>query len=332
MIQSLLSRVLTSLDAPTADLYFLNACADLIGNGVEQISPTVFASQAACLVIRHDQRAGRLPPRRRLIYLIDDDVDAGQADNNLPYFYRQKLRIVEGATARRLRRYAGVAVVGSPALADVYRPVMETHLLCPYWSEPMGGTAHFKALSEDGWTDMGYLGSSAHRGDLAFLLPVVQALLAGHPKLRFHLPAEHRLPPDLDGHPRVLRISGPSWSGYRRELVARRFHIALYPLLDTPFNRSRSPNKLIEHGIVGAAPVYSQSWDAAGRAVAAGAGLAAANDQRQWFEAVSALLADPARIGELSRGAQRLGSRMNDPAPQRDLWHSLLGLRAQVAA
>jgi hypothetical protein len=36
-----------------------------------------------------------------------------------------------------------------------------------------------------------------------------------------------------------------------------RFHLALYPLADTAFNRARSANKLFEHALVGAASLMS---------------------------------------------------------------------------
>lgn len=332
MFHTLLSRVLASTESPTADLYFRNACGDLIGAGVEQLAPTVFASERACLVIRHDLNAGRLPPRRRLIYLLDDDVEAGATDASLPFLYRQKLRVVEGAAARRLRRFAGVAVVSSPALARRFQPLMETHLLRPYWSEPMRGLAHFEGAATGGWIDMAYLGSATHRADFAFLVPVVRALLLRHPRLRLHLSLEHRLPGDLEEEARVVRIPGASWGAYRRALAERRFHIALYPLLDSPFNRARSPNKLIEHAVVGAAPVYSETWREAGRAVVQGAGIAVPNHPEYWIEAVNGLIERPDEMRRTAQAAQRLAAVLNSAEDQRRLWRSLLDIRIPVPA
>ena len=104
MIQTLLSRVLSTPDSPTADLYFNNACGDFFdiggGAGVTRLAPTVFASAGACLVMRHAMRAKRLPGGRRLIYFIDDAVEQGVSDASLPFLYRQKLRLVERAAAR----------------------------------------------------------------------------------------------------------------------------------------------------------------------------------------------------------------------------------------
>jgi len=333
MLNLLISRVLSAPDSPTADLYFRNACRDFLDTGVRQLGPTVFASESACLVMRHAMRAGRLPDRRRLIYLIDDDVAAGTSDVSLPFFYRQKLRMVEGPASRRIKRVARVAVVGSPALGRLFAPLMETHLLRPYWSEPFAALDHFQPLAaRTGWIEMAFLGSVIHRSDLAFVLPVVRRLLEAHPRLRFHVPERHRLPGDLDRHKRVRRIEGLGWTAYRRTIANRRFHIALYPLLDTAFNRARSANKLIEHAVVGAAPVYSHSWREAARASATGAGLCLPNEREVWFQALSALIDSPREMADRAAATQRLAAKLNTPEPQRRLWGELLGVAAPAGA
>ena len=329
MLAALFSRLFGAAESPAADLYFRNACADFVGSGVEQLAPTVFASESACLVIRHDRHAGRLPPGRRLIYLVDDDLDAGASDESLPFLYRQRLRMVESAAARRIRRFAGIAVVSSPVLARVFQPMMQTHLLRPYWSEPFADLDHF---AETETIDMAYLGAGSHREDLAFLLPVIRLLLRENPTLRFHLRAEHRLPGDLQSHARVCRIPGRTWTEYRTELSRRRFHLALYPLMDTPFNRGQSPNKLIEHAIVGAAPIYSENWREARRASVHSAGVCLPDQQGIWFETISALMADREEMQRLAVASQRLARTLNSSSKQRAFWRELLEIEAPVAA
>lgn len=332
MINGLLDHVLSAPDSPTADLYFRNACGDFIGAGVAQLAPTVFASAEACLVMRHPRRAGRLPPCRRLIYMIDDDVEAGVTDESLPYLYRQKLRLVEQSAGRHLRRRAGVAVVGSPVLAGLFAPAMETHLLRPYWSERFAPLDHFDGLGRDAPIDIAFLGSSVHRADLEFVLPVIASLLARRPRVHFHLPVRHELPTAFDRHPRVHRIRARGWTAYRREIAGRRFHIALYPLMETPFNRARAPNKLIEHAVVGAAPLYSRSWAEARRVASGHDGLCLPNNAAIWLSAIEELIADPARMRTLAAGAQEAAGRLNRAQPQRALWSRLLGIREPVHA
>jgi len=341
MIHTLLSRVLSAPDSPTADLYFINACGDFLdiggGAGVTRLAPTVFASPGACLVMRHDMRARHMPDGRRVVYFIDDAVDQGVDDASLPFLYRQKLRLVERASARRLGRRATAAVVGSAELARRHsapdRPGIETHLIHPYWSEPIAGLEHFEpVLKGEGWVDVAYLGSVVHRADLAFLWPVIGAVLAEHPRVRFHLAERHRLPAAFARHPRVVRIPGLGWGAYRAGQAGRRFHLALYPLMDTEFNRGRSLNKLIEHGVAGAAGLYSRSWAEAWRAGEGGAGLILRNRREDWCAAIEHLLARPEAMRDLAAGAGALARRLNRPEPQRRLWAELMGVQAHVAA
>lgn len=333
MFNGLLERVLSAPDSPTADLYFRNACGDFIGQNVEQLAPTVFASDTSCLVMRHNMRAGKLPDRRRLIYFIDDHVAAGIEDATLPFFYRQKLKLVEHLAGERLTRFAGVAVVGSPVLARLFRPVMDTFQLRPFWSERFADLGHFEPLmAGEGWIEIAFLGSSVHRSDLRFFMPAMAHLLATNPRVRFHVPLRHRLPAKFDAHPRVCRILGQGWSGYRREIAVRQFHICAYPLLETPFNRARSLNKLIEHAVVGSAPLYSGTWGEAKRVSHGHSGLCLPNEVDVWRREIEGLIADPAHMRSIAEGAQATAMRLNRAAPQRALWSDLMEIREAAVA
>jgi len=333
MFQSLLSRVLPAPESPTADLYFRNACGDFLDAGVSRLAPTVFASPSACLVMRHGLGALRLPRGRNLIYMVDDEIEAGVDDASLPFLYRQKLRFVDRAAGRRIGPRAAAMVVSSPTLRPRHAPGVQTRLLHPYWSEPLAGLAHFESvLRGEGWIEMAFLGSSVHRSDLDFLWPVIGAILAGHPRARFHLPSRHRVPGNLAGHPRVLRIPGATWAVYRAGLAGRRFHLALYPLMETPFNHARSINKLIEHGVVGAAAIYSRNWSEAWRATQSGAGLVLRNRREDWHAAIGRLIARPEALRDIAAGTAGLAARLNRPDAQRRLWAELLGVAADAAA
>ena len=332
MIEGLVSRLLAAPDSPTADLYFLNACGDFLDRGVTRAGPTVFDAPAARLIMRHDLRSRpSSAPGRGVIYFLDDLVTEGGGDRSLPLRYRQKLRLVE----RRARgRYANAAeriVTSSRMIAHSFAPGAD--LIDPYWSEPIADQRHFDAVKRGtGWIEIAFLGSSVHRGGLAFLAPIIRSVLAAEPRARFHLAERHHLPAGLHGHPRVLPIPGRGWTAYRAGLAARRFHIALYPLLDTSFNMARSQNKLIEHAVVGAAPLYSRCWTPAEQAAAADAGVVLENDPRLWCEALTALLGNFARARDLAAGAGVLARRLNDPGRQRALWSRLLQLHIDAAA
>lgn len=336
MFHRALAGLLAAPDSPTADLYFMNACGDLLLSGVRRLGPTVFASDRACLVMRHDLRATGLAaarPGRRLIYFVDDAVEEGAGDASLPFLYRQKLRLVERPAGRRCTAQAAAVVVSSASLMTRQAPLGEAHLVHPYWSEPMAATDHFDPLVRgEGWIDIAYLGSSVHRADLAFLWPVVAGVLSAHPRARFHLSERHRVPSALAGHPRIKPLPARGWTIYRAALRGRRFHLALYPLMDTPFNRARSVNKLIEHGVVGAAPLYSRGWAESWRAAASGGGIVLENEPAAWRAEIERLIAWPDRMRELAGRAGRLASSLNRPEPQRRLWAQLMEVELDVAA
>ena len=336
MIQRWLCRLVTPGDIPTVDLYLMNACGDLVARGLRRLAPTVFAGPGATIFVRHDSGLGALP-RGRLVYLIDDDVEAGIGDPSLPALYRRKLGVAEYRTLRRLGAGASVVVVTSERLAHRWRELAsgraEIHRLAPYWDADPPGLEHFESLDQgSGWIDVAYLGGWAHRADLAFLWPALEELLRRHARLRFHLSERHRLPADVRAHPRVCLIRGRGWRAWRRALAGRRFHLALYPLLDSPFNRARSLNKLIEHGLVGAGGLYSACWPEARRAEEAGAGWALPNDPGRWAEAVRWLIARPGEMRALAAGSVALARRLNRPEPQRAFWSRMMGLEETVAA
>lgn len=325
MMQAWFDRILAAPDSPTADLYFGNAAREAGWRGVQRLGPTVFATARGALVMRHTGRAAPLPRGRRLIYLVDDDVPAGLADPSLPRLYRQKLAMLEAPCWQRMMREADLLVATSSALAErLSRERVggaEVTQLSPYWSETFESLDHH---DDDGPIDIAYLGSAVHRTDLGFLLPVIEAVLATEPRARFHLAARHLLPPGLARHPRVRRLPGRGWTAYRQAAAGRRFHLALYPLLDTPFNRARSVNKLIEHGLAAAAPIYSANWPEAGQVSDGGDGLVRENDPAAWAEATLSLVRDAAGRRAIAAGAQALARRLNDPAPQRRLWTQAL--------
>lgn len=331
MFHLLLRRVIPLPESPTSDLYFANACSDFLESGVTRLAPTVFASASACLVMRHSLGAREMNLGRRLIYLIDDQIEEGVADSSLPFLYRQKLRVLERPAGRRLAPLADVAVVSSPALARGLPDRTRVRQIDPFWSEPIADQRHFEPLLDGrGWIDIAFLGSTVHSSDLEFLWPVLAAILRGMPRARFHLSERHHVPATLSGHPRICRIGGRGWSAYRAGLADRRFHLALYPLLDTPFNRARSVNKLIEHGVVGAAALYSRSWAESHR-VSGGAGLVLDNRREDWLAAIGQLVENPSVLRDLAAGAGALARSLNRAEPQRRLWSELMGIERHAA-
>lgn len=324
MFQGWIDRVLSAANSPTAALYFDNAAGERGYGGARRLAPTVVEGPAGVLVMRHAGRAGPLPDRPHLFF-VDDDIPAGLDDPGLPLRYRRKLSLLEWQAWRRLVPSATRVIAASRTLAERLERERRDRVdvLEPYWDEPFAPLDHH---DRDGPLDIAYLGSSVHRGDLDFLLPVFEAVLASEPRARVHLAPRHPLPARLARHPRVCRLPGVGWQAYRRAAIGTRFHVALYPLLDTAFNRARSPNKLMEHAVRGAASVWSDCWPEAERVQDGRAGLVRPNDAASWTDATLALLRDAPGRRAIAAEGQALARRLNDPASQRRLWVDLLGV------
>lgn len=331
-----LERLLGGHGGPTGDLYFRNACGDALADGqVSQLSPTVFASDKAVLVLRHGAGLNVTAASRGkdLIWLIDDDIVSGVGDIALNRLHRAKLAVCELAFARRHRSLVSTAVVSSSRLEPMVRhllPECEVATLHPFWSEPFGTLSHFEEEQPPRCLEIGCLGAATHRADIAPLWGVFEDLLDRHPQVRISISANHSPPGSLAAHPRLCSVSETGWREYRAALTRRRFHITAYPLQDTPFNRARSVNKIIEHGLLGSAGVYSDKWPETARILSAGAGVSVPSSPDAWADALSNLVDDTLSGGTHARACaeagQDLARSLNQAAPQRRLWARLMGL------
>src|SRR5678815_6109424 len=78
---------------PTTHLYFLNSCADSVSSlfrrgPIRALGDNCFAAGETVLLVRQDRpnlmdRLRAFPPGR-LVYLIDDDIQAASEDASLP--------------------------------------------------------------------------------------------------------------------------------------------------------------------------------------------------------------------------------------------------------
>lgn len=324
---------------PTTDLYFLNACRSGLGRypllgGVSgaplrRIGANSFLTGHHAVVSRGDAPAVVDAILRddtlQLTYVIDDDLAAAESDASLPTDYRDRLIALRDGQHRALVARADTIVVCSDHLAERYRScAAEVKVLDPYWSDRLADDWHFAAMQEGGLIDVAYLGSVTHGADRAFVFEVMAHLLERNARMRLTLISSKPLGNALDHHARVRRLRPLPWWLYRHSLRRRRYHLALYPMLDTPFNRGRSLNKLIEHAVVGAVGVYSRDWCYADRVTDGETGFLAENTVDAWVAAVELALADPQKLRRMQGKARAAATLLNDPAPQRRFWSERL--------
>lgn len=321
----ILGRFLSTGASPSSDLYLSGCCADLLESGaLERHSTTVFRFQRTLIVVRHDGGMETLPAHDRLIYVIDDDWRGGLTDRNIPAWYRGRLFLREARAAHRLEPMADVIVVSSNVMALMYRtrfPLKQVVVIEPAWADPEA--AANTVLEERKILRLAVLGAATHRRDALWLTPVLTALLEARSSLQILWSTNHSLPKALTGNIQVVQVPALDWVKYQEWIARTQADIGLYPLIDGPFNRGRSINKLCEYDRLGAAVVGSNYWCAAREAEKHGACLLVPMDTRTWIDRVLDLIDKPSKIEQLTR-LNRLWLSTRGLSKQRRLWDDIL--------
>lgn len=324
-----IQRHLASPASPTADLYFANACADLIQQdpSARWASATVFETDLAVIIFRHDAGAP-LDDRehRRVIFVVDDAIFEGRRDRSLPLWYRTKLALLECEAARRILPRADVVVASSEAVRDtlpgrLLRPGTLVEIFGPHWPGNLAELSHF---DRDDEIRVAYLGSKVHSRDAEFAFSVLDPIKRLDPRVRFSITSNHSIPNELWRSGQVELLNFTDWNNYKLNIYSRRFHICIYPLLDSKFNLARSYNKIIEHAVVGAASIYSSSWTESWRITHQRNGVLVSNRREDWVDALGSLISDLQKARSIAAGAAKLADNLNNPSRQRAFWEKVL--------
>ena len=249
---------------PTTDLYFLNPLNHLRNSAgirlppLRILAPNIYTVGSTGVIVRYgaesDLRRLEREGVRRIVYIIDDDIAAGADDPDLPARYRAKLAAFAEGAWPALSTAADIVIVPGAVLAAAYSE--KARVVQPAWHVAPASAAHF---DQPRHIEMAHLGTGSHAADFASLAPTLAEVLSAHPNVRLTLFSGDAVPAPLRGHPQVRARRPMAWWRYKQTLPRMRFHLALYPLRDTAFNRARSANKLYEHAIVGAASLMSSN-------------------------------------------------------------------------
>ena len=203
---------------------------------------------------------------------------------------------------RRCIALADAVVVSTQELAKLYAAhrrkagvpervfVVENALDPVIWNQPTQPSSH------PGEVWIGWAGAASHIADVVMLERVIDEILTRHPEVRFfwtRLPSPHLLRLSNKWGQRCVRLEAWSqiehWADY---YTALNFDIALAPLEDTVFTRSKSNLKWMEAGILGQAMVASDCGPYHST-IRHGVDGFLASQPYQWIEYLSLLVNDP---------------------------------------
>jgi hypothetical protein len=280
--------------------------------------------EAADALAGHARRTGAV-----LVYDLDDDL------LNIPRDHPDAAELQPRAeVVRRMLDVADAVWVSTQSLKQgvaSIRPdavVIENRLDERIWT----GSA-LPLLSWDDPVRILCMGTSTHNQDFAMIEPALARLKQEY---------GGRVVIDIIGMtnnpgiaPGLNRIGPPpqagrSYPGFVDWLtsVQPRWHIGLAPLLDTPFNHSKSSIKTMDYAAMGMTVLASDVPVYQGSLADGPAGQLVQNDHLAWFEALDWLVRDQTRrrsMAGLARKAFLAGATLaSDPGKRRTAWISLL--------
>jgi glycosyltransferase involved in cell wall biosynthesis len=278
----------------------------------------------------HARRSGAV-----LVYDLDDDLLDIPVQHPDAKVLRPRAKVV-----RRMLDVADQVWVSTSALAvrlAELRPdalVMENALDERIWTPPA-------APAGDQPVRILCMGTATHDADFAMIEPAL-VRLKGEYGDRVDIDVvgmtnQNPLPPGLN------RLSAStngrrSYPGFVNWLTGRQpaWQIGLAPLLDTPFNRCKSPIKAMDYAALGVAVLASDTAVYRGSVADGPAGRLVANSEADWYRAVDDLLRDRDRRLALAGGAHAAflarASLASQGRHRRDAWMQLLERRRTDAA
>jgi hypothetical protein len=319
---------------PTTDLYVLNPLRELRRRQAKanrlpplrRVGGNAFTVGRTGIVSRYGgaEDLARLEKlgARRIVYVADDDFAAGAEDRALPDEYRAKLAAFVERGWPLLEEAADVVLVASPTLAAVYGD--KARMMHPVWdAPPTAPPAHFDRA---GRFEIAHLGTASHRSDFAAFAPILAELLREHPQARLTSFSDGVPPAALDGYPQVRLRAPMPWWRYKLALPRMRFHLALYPLRDTPFNAARSANKLFEHALAGAASLMSPIPALRDAAGPAGRAIFVEGGAEEWRRCIEADIVDPEACCRRAAATRQRIAALDPAGAAAALWLDILAV------
>jgi len=192
-------------------------------------------------------------PPARVVLFMDDDLFDLRAFRGMPWHYQRKLFRLAWRHQRWLKEVGAELWVSSPWLAQKYSG-WHPRVLEP--RNPHCGTPEF---ADPAMKTVFYHGSASHRGELEWLVPVVERVLAERGDVCFEVMGDRKVR-DRFAHLAGVQVVHPmSWPAYKAFIQRHGRTIGLAPLLDTPFNAARAPTKFFDITAAGAVGVYADS-------------------------------------------------------------------------
>jgi hypothetical protein len=287
---------------PSTDYFVLAACE---GEGrrvhrcrFDELPLPQALSGAAVVFVRYVPLTWRLlveatrEALAELVYFMDDDLLDTRAAAGMPWRYRYKLYTLATRHSRWLREQRASLWVSTGWLASKYAA----------WSPRTISPRPLPAAAPS--CRVFYHGTASHGAEIRWLRPVMEQVIRADPSISLELIGGKEVVRLYRGMRQAIVVNAMKWPAYQAFMDTPGRHIGLVPLLDVPFNRSRSYTKFFDITRCGAAGIYTRGTEC-GEMVRHGVdGLVLGLDPAEWVAAILDLARDEPRRSEMVRNAR----------------------------
>jgi len=299
--------ILAPPDIPSRDIYYQHIVQHAEGARVEDADSAhpppdgwqpapgawVVVIRYACTAWLQRLRFHR-PDISRITWFMDDDLPSIASAKELPRKYRHKTDSRYRAMRSKMASLQVDFAFSTPELAARY-PQAEAEIWAPVSVE---GPTH-RPLTYF------YHGTSAHRAEIQWLVPVVKEVQRRIPSAWFEIMCDAPTKKLFRGIPRVKCLHPLAWSDYLAYTANYPQEVGLAPLLETSFNLARAPVKFFDITRSGAAGVYSDLGPFPSIVEHGQTGVLLPNNQALWVEAIEDLLTDERKRRSMADAAQQ---------------------------
>jgi len=255
----------------------------------------------------------------KTVYEVDDDLFNiayanpafsvwGQTETK-----RRSTRLIQASDLILVSTETLKACVVEHAAVDPGRVIVApNHLRHELWGEDVQRAVTTTAAREPGQVVIGWQGSPTHESDFCVAVPAILELLKQQPQvvLRFFGCIPQLLKPLSPS--RVQIMAGVEFAQYPRTLKYLDFDIGLAPLLNTAFNRSKSPLKYLEYSALGVPTIASACEPY--RVITHGETGLLCRTGAEWYAALTSLVTDAHRRRAMGAAAKAYVWRHWGPA------------------
>jgi hypothetical protein len=203
----------------------------------------------------------------------------------------------------------------------------KTDLLNPPYIEQSGDLAHFANLNA---ISIEYHGTQAHRNDLSAIAPALNHVHDAYPQVRFKIFMGDQTPLKLRGRERIEIHDSMLWDDYKAMVKVSRAHIAIAPMLHTPYNRAKSFVKIHDHARLGAVGIYSNRPPFRDVVTHGLDGFLLENDQILWRNTLTWLVKHPEELKQRALAGQALARRIGDLKNAEKYWRGILTAKGSL--